>query len=184
MPRPVRMVDYDPGWPMLYEEEKRRIREAVGHKVIAIEHIGSTAVSGLGGKPIIDIMAGVCHYTEADGCISLLQDLDYRDVTPQPEQPDWYYCLSKAYHGETVNLKSFHLHLVKFMSDHWEKHLLFRDFLRTHPDVAQQYCELKKKLAAKYGSNRIGYTEAKRSFIEFVVTQAFQRRIQSSTDDC
>lgn len=172
MPRPVIIVDYDPRLPTLYEEEKRRILEAIGHRVIAIEHIGSTAVPGLGGKPIIDIMAGVLQSTDGDECVPLLRDLGYRDVTPQPEEPDWYYCLSKVYHGETVKLENYHLHLVKFMSDHWEKHLFFRDFLRAHPGAAQQYYELKKKLAAKFGSDREGYTEAKMLFIESVIAKA------------
>lgn len=182
-PRPVVIVDYDLRWPILYEKEKLHILKAIGHKVVDIEHVGSTAVPGLGGKPIIDIMAGVFQSTDADDCIPLLQDLDYKDVTPQPQEPDWYYCLSKAYQGETVKLKNYHLHLVKHMTGHWEKHLLFRDFLRVHPDVAQQYYKLKKKLATKYGSNRIGYTEAKMSFIESIIAQTRQRKTQFSTDN-
>ena len=87
MSRTVRIVDYDPRWPILYEEEKRRISEVIGHKVMAIEHIGSTAVPSLGGKPILDIMAGVCQSSDADVCVSLLQD-DYKDVTPEPENPE------------------------------------------------------------------------------------------------
>ena len=96
VPRPIVIVDYDPKWPILYEEEKRRILEAVGHKVLAVEHIGSTAVPGLGAKPIIDIMAGVEHVADVDECVLLLQDIGYDVVTPQPETPDWYYCLGKS----------------------------------------------------------------------------------------
>ncbi len=178
MPRPVIIVDYDPRWPILYEKEKSRILENIRHKVITVEHVGSTAVPGLGGKPIIDIMAGVHNSAEADECLPLLRDLDYKKG-PQPEEPDWYYCLDKVYHGKTAKLKNYHLHLVKFMSDHWEKHLIFRDFLQAHPDLAQEYYELKKKLAAKYGSNRIGYTEAKTSFIKFVIDRARQTKARA-----
>ena len=96
MSRAVVIVDYDPQWPILYEEENHRILEAIGHKIIAVEHVGSTAVPGLGGKPIIDILVGVRQATDADECVPLLQDLDYKGVTPQPEEPDWYYCLSKT----------------------------------------------------------------------------------------
>jgi GrpB-like predicted nucleotidyltransferase (UPF0157 family) len=49
---PVAVVDYDPQWPLLYEQGKNRILDGVGPKVLAIEHIGSTAVRGLGAKPI------------------------------------------------------------------------------------------------------------------------------------
>jgi len=172
-------VDYDPRWPILYEEEKRFILDAVGHKVIAIEHSGSTAVLGLGGKPIIDMMAGVLRSVDADECVPLLEDLGYVDVTPQPEEPDWYYCLGKVCQAEDAELKSYHLHLVMFASDHWEKHLLFRDFLRTHRETAQQYFALKKKLAEKYGADRVGHTDAKTSFIESIVAQARREQAES-----
>lgn len=180
MPNPVVIVDYDPRWPILYEEEKHRILEVVRHKVIAIEHIGSTAVPGLGAKPIVDIMAAVLSSTVADECLPLLEPLGYDDVTPQLGNPDWYYCLGKGRQGGHV----YHLHLVRFNSEHWGKHLLFRDFLRTHTDAAKQYYELKKRLAAEYGSNRIGYTDAKTTFIESTFAQACWRVAQSSTDNC
>jgi len=170
--RPVIMVDYDPAWPILYEAEKQRILKAIGNKVLAIEHIGSTAVPNLWSKPIIDMMAGVLCSTDAEDCVRLLQSLDYLDVTPQPGELDWHYCLGKKYAGEAASLQNYHLHLVRFMSDHWKKHLLFRDFLRNHPEVAQEYRELKRQLAAEYGSDRVGYTAAKTRFIESVITRA------------
>ncbi len=172
MSHPVRIVDYDPRCPILYEEEKHSILEIIGHNVIAIEHIGSTAVPSLGGKPIIDIMAGLCQASDADVCVSLLQDY-YKDVTPEPENPDWFYCLGKPCQREPAYY--IHLHLVKYMSNHWNRHVLFRDFLRTHPDTAQQYYALKKEFAVKYGSDRVGYTDAKTLFIESVIIQAHQR---------
>ena len=176
MPRPVVIVDYDPQWLALYEEERRRILKVVGHKILAIEHIGSTAVPGLGAKPIVDIMVGVRSSADADEYLPLLLDIGYDDVTPQLGNPEWYYCLGKVYRGEKVRLENFHLHLVKFGSEHWERHVLFRDFLQTHPEVAQRYDRLKRELAAKYGSDREGYTNAKTEFIESVVAQARRQK--------
>jgi len=72
----------------MYEEEKRRVLETIGHKAMAIEHIGSTAVPGLGAKPIVDIMVGVRGPSDAEECVQLLQDLGYDDVTPQTENSD------------------------------------------------------------------------------------------------
>ena len=167
MPRPVIIVEYDHQWPILYEEEGRLILGVVGHRVLAVEHIGSTAVPGLGAKPIIDMMAGVHRPSDADDCVPLLREIGYTDVTPEPEDPDWYYCLGKGPHSVGC-----HLHLMKFGSDSWERHLLFRDYLRTHPHVAQQYYETKRKLAAKLGFDRAAYTEAKTSFIESVIARA------------
>ncbi len=185
MSRPVVIVDYDPQWPDLYEEEKSRILEAIGHKVVTVEHIGSTAVPGLGGKPIIDMMAGVLKSTDADECVPLLRDLRYKEITPTPDEvPDWYYCLDKkVVQPDNLKPRNYHLHLVRFQSDHWKEHLLFRDFLRAHPLTARRYYELKKKMAVKYGSDRIGYTDSKTSFIGSVVSRARQRMERASTDD-
>jgi hypothetical protein len=93
MSHPVVIVDYDPRWPVLFEEERCRVLGAIGYKVLALEHIGSTAVPGLGAKPIIDMMAGVRSSKDADECVRLLQPLGYDDVTPQPGNPEWFYCV-------------------------------------------------------------------------------------------
>lgn len=175
MSRPVIIVGYDPQWPTIYEEEKRRILDVVGNKVLCIEHIGSTAVTGLGAKPIIDIMAGVNDLADADELLPLLREIGYEDVTPEPGNPEWYYCLGKVYRGEKARLQNFHLHLMKFGSETWERHMLFRDFLRIHPEVAQKYDSLKRKMAAKHGFDREGYTKAKTEFIDSVVAQAHRK---------
>lgn len=170
-------MDYDPRWPAIYEEEKRCILNVIGHKVLGIEHIGSTAVIGLGAKPIIDIMAGVNGLTDANELIPLLREIGYEDVTPEPRHPEWYYCLGKVYREENAGLENFHLHLMKFRSETWERHMLFRDFLRTHPKVAQKYDRLKRKMATKYGSDREGYTNAKTKFIASMVAHARREKV-------
>jgi GrpB-like predicted nucleotidyltransferase (UPF0157 family) len=170
MKHPVVIVDYDHRWPVIYEEKKAEIMDVIGHKVEAIEHIGSTAVPGLGAKPIVDMIAGVRDLDEAEECVRLLRErLGYIDITPEPDETEWFFCIGDKTKPEERN--KIHLHLVKYESYHWRKHILFRDFLRTHPDVANEYYELKKKLAEKYGSDREGYTDAKNSFIESVLNR-------------
>jgi GrpB-like predicted nucleotidyltransferase (UPF0157 family) len=163
----VTIVDYDPQWPILYEGERRSVLEVAAEKILDIEHIGSTAVPGLGAKPIIDILAGVECETIADECVRLLAAIGYDDVTPEPEETDWYYCLGKGFHSV-----GYHLHLVRSGSGHWERHILFRDYLRTHPETARDYENLKRSLASEHGPDRLAYTEAKTSFIESVVSRA------------
>ncbi len=172
MPRPVIIVEYDPEWPACYEEEKHLILRAVGGKALAIEHIGSTAVLGLGAKPIIDMMAGVHNLTEAEELLPSLREIGYEDVTPEPGDPEWYYCLGKKHRPDNPRIENYHLHLMKYESETWKRHVAFRDFLRTHPDVAQEYEILKRGLAAKHGSNRLDYTNAKTEFIASVVNRA------------
>ena len=173
MSRPVRIVDYDPHWPMLYEEEKRRILEVIGHIVVRIEHIGSTAVPGLGAEPTIDIMVAVDHLKDAERCIEPLQRIGY-EYQPKHEvsMPERRFFRK----GEPPKGQHYHFHMVELTSDFWERHLLFRDYLRTHPEVSEEYYELKKRLANEYGSDHEGYTESKTSFIESVVAKAKSER--------
>jgi len=172
---PVIIADYNPQWPVLYEEEKSRILGVIGHKVVAIEHVGSTAVPGLGAKPIIDIMVAVSRLADAEECIEPLQTIGY-----EYEPPDKAGIPERRYFDKgPPGARTHHIHMVEHTSDFWERHLLFRNFLRGHPEVARQYYELKKELAAKYGSDREGYTEAKTSFIESVTARARAHKVTS-----
>ena len=177
MAHPVVLVKYDPRWLAVYQEEKELILEAVGEKALAIEHIGSTAVLGLGSKPIVDIMLGVLEPVDAEESLPRLREIGYDDVTPQPGNPDWYYCLGT--HAHANHDVYLHLHIVRFESDHWANHLLFRDYLQIHPEAAKQYSELKSQLAVRYGNDRQAYTDGKKTFVDSVVTLARQKHAVS-----
>ncbi len=77
MPEPIIIYDYNPQWPDMYETERRRICDVIGNKILAIEHIGSTAVPRLGAKPIIDIMVAVNHMSDSLKCKEPLIKLGY-----------------------------------------------------------------------------------------------------------
>lgn len=168
MAHPVVIADYDPQWPILFEEEKGRIQGVIGERVLAIEHIGSTAVPGLGAKPVIDIMVGIRRLADAKECVEPLKSIGY-EYRPEVEAeiPERRY-FDKGLPGA----RTHHLHMVELSGDFWERHLLFRDYLRKHPGVAGQYYRLKKGLAARYKTDRAGYTEAKTAFIRSVEDKA------------
>jgi len=115
-------------------------------------------------------MAGVRDKTSADGCLLPLQKIGYTDVTVEPENPEWFYCLGKAPHST-----GYHLHLMKNQSSTWNRHLVFRDYLRNHPEVVEKYFRLKKRLSKKYGLDRVGYTNAKTAFIKNIELTAQQQ---------
>lgn len=172
MPGKVIVVEYDPLWPEIFMEERERVFKVLGERALSIEHIGSTAVPGLGAKPIIDMMVGVSDAEEGNECQRLLYDVGYTDVTREPEELDWYYCLGKGPHSV-----GFHLHLMRHGSGFWRRHLLFRDYLREHPETSRKYYEMKKSLAEEHGTNRLCYTEAKTDFIESVVAKAKEEEV-------
>lgn len=162
----VVIVEYNPLWPLLFEEEKARILNVINRWAESVEHIGSTSVPGLGAKPIIDIMVGLRSLNDARRSIPLLESIGYEYVpkheTVMPER--------RYFHkGATRYARTHHLHMVETSSEFWEKHMRFRDYLRTHEDTAQEYYELKKHLAARFRSDRESYTNAKTSFIEAVL---------------
>jgi len=125
------IVEYDPRWPALFEEERSRLLATTGTLLAVIEHVGSTAVPGLAANPIIDIMGGVRELSEVTRYVAALEGIGYEYV-PQyevsiPERR--YFRKPRTRQGP----RTHHLHIVELTSDFWRRHLLFRDYLRTHP---------------------------------------------------
>lgn len=170
----IRLIDYDPKWPILYEEEKASILGVIGDFIVDIQHIGSTAVPGLAAKPIIDIMMAIRRLALVENCIQPLQTIGY-EYLGEYGIPGRHYFRKPPGHPHSTH----HVHMVERESDFWERHILFRDFLRVHSDEAQRYYELKREVAAKFVSERDAYTEAKTAFIKSVVDKA---RASKTTD--
>ena len=74
----IAILDYDPAWPGMFEQERANLQSVLGPLVLAIEHMGSTAVPGLAAKPIIDLLVGVHDLTDARSlCVKPLEALGY-----------------------------------------------------------------------------------------------------------
>jgi GrpB-like predicted nucleotidyltransferase (UPF0157 family) len=161
--------DYDPAWPVLFEDESARIRNALGALVLTVEHIGSTAVPGLPSKPIIDLLVGVRSFDEAmQRCIEPMQGLG--DVYI-PEYASWLP-------GELFFRKgppgpwTHHVHLMETCHPRREAFLVFRDYLRTHPEAACAYANVKRGLAASSHDDIKAYRNGKSSFVEEATEKA------------
>ena len=165
---PIIIVEYDPLWPILYEKEKAAILPAIGEFVLGIEHMGSTAVPGLPAKPLIDICIGLRQIDDAMKCVEPLKKLGYEYV------PEYEKVLAERryFRKGPPGQRTYHLHMWKMNSEGWKSHLLFRNVLRTQPEVAREYLALKKKLAEKYGHDRPAYSDAKSEFVKSVLAKA------------
>ncbi|MHA1211112.1 MAG: GrpB family protein [Candidatus Heimdallarchaeota archaeon] len=163
----VIIAKYNPKWPEHFLAEKELIIQVLGDFAKQIEHIGSTAVPGLGAKPIIDIMVGIETLDEAEKCIKLLESIDYVYNPTYEEKFPERRSLDKKTNGIKI-----HLYLVDINTEYWKKHILFRDFLRTNPDLAKEYNKLKEELAKKYRLDRQAYAEGKSKFIKKVEKKA------------
>jgi len=161
----VTVVPYDPDWPHRFDEERRALAAVFAGGDAVIEHVGSTAVPGLGAKPIIDIMVGVPALVDVEDRIPALESAGYEYVPEYEQQlPDRRY-FRKPRHGS----RAFHVHCVVTGSDFWIRHLAFRDHLRTHPQSAAAYYALKRELAMRVSKGE--YTEAKSPFIASVLAR-------------
>ncbi len=170
----VVVVAYDSAWPVQFEEEKARIVAAIGTYLDAIEHIGSTAVPGLGSKPVLDIQASVRNYSLIAECVPLLEGLGY-EYKGEHGIPGRHFFRKP---GTAVSglERTHHLHIVSkdaaLGRATWEKQVLFRDYLCAHPETAQEYYRLKSTLALQFAADRQSYTQGKTDFILNVVAQA------------
>ncbi len=171
--RPIVIADYDPEWPRRFRRECEAIFRTCGRSAfLRIEHVGSTAVPGLAAKPIVDMMPGVLSLADVPPLVATLASIGYEYVPEyEAELPERRY-FRKDVGGE----RAFQLHVVEVGSDFWKRHLLFRDYLRAHDEAAAEYERLKRRLAAEYGADREGYTQAKTEFITGI--EALARREQ------
>ena len=164
---PVEIVSYDRHWPGRFQAERELLLDALGPWLAArsIEHIGSTAVPGLAAKPVIDIMAGVESLEGSRAALVVLERLDYCWAPYRAEVMHWLCKPSPAH-------RTHHLHLVPLGSRLWTEQLAFRDYLRAHADVADEYAALKRRLADTHRFDREAYTAAKAPFVKRVLAEA------------
>ena len=163
----VKLSLYNPKWPEIFKKEKKMLQKALGKMIIDIQHVGSTAVSRIPAKPIIDIAVAVPELSrkEVEKYIEPLKKVGYEY---RGEDRPREHLFVKG--GEEKRI--CHLHMVKFDSKAWKDYLLFRDYLRTHKKVAAKYTKLKLELAKKFSGNRRLYTANKDNFIQKILKKA------------
>jgi GrpB-like predicted nucleotidyltransferase (UPF0157 family) len=164
---PIRIVPYDESWPEQFQRLAQPMRHALGSVALRIDHIGSTSVPGLAAKPVIDIQISVADFDPLDAFRLPLESLGYVFRAENPE-------LTKRYFREPPGQPRVHVHVRRLGSFSQQLALLFRDFVRAHPDVVNEYARLKIELAKQYNrpEDREAYTDAKDPFIWQVLRQA------------
>jgi GrpB-like predicted nucleotidyltransferase (UPF0157 family) len=169
----LEVVPYDPAWAVAFEEEAASLREVLGILALRIDHHGSTAVRGLGAKPIIDIQVSVATLQPLSAYGTKLEALGYVHVP----HPDDRFC--PFFHRPAQWPHTRHVHVVERGGSEERRTLAFRDYLRDHPDAAREYEGLKRSVAAKIvgadPASQERYAAAKTEFIERIVALAVAR---------
>jgi GrpB-like predicted nucleotidyltransferase (UPF0157 family) len=163
----IEIVDYDPRWPQLFDEEAERLRATLDPSLImGLEHFGSTAVPDLSAKPVIDILIAVRSLAEVQASfVESLRKLDYVWWAENPKTDRMFFVKGMPPFGSK---RTHHVHVTEIHGEMWRR-LAFRDWLRAHPEDARSYGQLKRRLAAEYPTDREAYTDAKAAFIDSVM---------------
>ena len=158
----IELTPYSPMWPVTFDIEKARLVEIFGSDAVIIEHVGSTAVPGLGGKPIIDILVGAPAVEVFDRYIPALVETGYKHVEEFQRAFPQRRFLVKT-HGQPGY---FNLNAVKYDTPFWKDLIAFRDVLRGDPVIAERYWRLKGLLATRFRNDRQAYADAKTEFVQ------------------
>ena len=152
----VIVMPYDKEWQTDFEKIKNELENAIGDMVIAIEHVGSTSVQGMSAKPCIDIDVVIKDYSVFDIIVGKLADIGYiheGDLGIKDREAFKY--------TDKPHLQSHHLYVCPQYSAELHRHITFRDYLRTHPEAANEYSKVKEKAAQLFPDDIDSYIEFK-----------------------
>lgn len=158
-PRKVEVVPPDPAWTRTFEEEAGQITAALGDEVVAVHHIGSTAIPGISAKPIVDLLVEVRRIEAVDDLSGAMSERGY-------EAWGEYGLPGRRYFDKRGNRHICHVHTYQRGNPEVERHLAFRDYMTSHPEEAEAYGRLKEDLARKYPTDIEAYMDGKDAFIK------------------
>ena len=150
------ILPYQPSWKDKYEMEKANLLKIFGDKLIDIQHIGSTSVEGLKSKPIIDIGVMIKNRTDVDYFLEALNKIGYNFQAQ--------YQSSTAERHFSIKGDPIEYHLSIAYTDQggfWGRQILFRDYLRSHPDLRGEYSKLKEDLLKADPTGKGSYISGK-----------------------
>ena len=163
--RRVELISYDSNWKDMYKEESEKIKDVLSDIIIDIHHIGSTAISGIKSKPVIDILVEVKDIEAVDQYNNKIEELGY-EVMGEHGIP------KRRFFRKGGNKRTHHIHIFKVGNEEIERHINFKEYLIAHPDKAREYSKLKEKLTNKYTYDVENYTNGKSDFIKEIDRKA------------
>jgi len=163
----IELVPYCSEWPVVFEQEKDDLLNVLDQVVVKIYHIGSTAVEGLAAKPIIDIMLSVKSLTDLDACQEKIEALGYEALGE-------FGIEGRRYYRKGGDNRTHQIHAFQQSDAHLIRHLAFRDYLRCHPIVRDQYGELKARVAINCDNDIDSYCAGKNDFIKLHEAKALE----------
>lgn len=170
-PIPVELHRHTPAWAEAAKREAARLSEALNEQLVAVHHVGSTAIPGIRAKPILDLLPVVGDLAALDAARPRIEALGYA-WWGEYGLPGRRYC---TLDDPATGLRRVQLHCYEPGSPEIERHVAFRDHLRSHPDVAAAYDAEKERCRALHSMNSHAYTECKNAWIRRIEAEAVRR---------
>lgn len=171
--REIQLTPYNIAWKKEFTKEAATLITIMSAQVLEVHHIGSTAVPGLSAKPIIDLLIEVKDIKKVDTYNQRMEQLGY-------EAKGENGIKGRRYFQKGGNERTHHVHIYEKGHPEINRHIWFRDYLRTHPDAAKEYEKLKIELAHRYRFEPEKYVENKTNFIHKIDGLALKWRKGSS----
>ncbi|MCB0851603.1 MAG: GrpB family protein [Bacteroidetes bacterium] len=182
----ISIEPYTPTWAEEFSRLKTELEFLLPHFQFKIEHIGSTSVPGLAAKPIIDIMVGIQDTNQFPQIIQNILTNPYyiyyqafNEFFPERRLfvklkkevneagfPNTFSDLESIPHDLINPLRIAHIHIWPLQSEHWLRHLAFREYLKVHKEVRDEYAQIKKELGKQEWEHGMAYNEGKDAFIK------------------
>jgi len=151
---------YNPDWKKRFEIEAENLHPIFSDKAISIEHVGSTAVPGLAGKPTIDILITVEKIEIADELSEKIESIGYKNLG------DYINKGSRLFVKEANDERLVNLHVFEAEHPHVQDMINLRNYFRSHPEKVEEYSKLKFDLVGKYPDDYGLYRKYKDEWME------------------
>ncbi len=157
----IHVVSHDPAWAVKFEVEARRIAAAAGEAVVRIHHIGSTAIPRIMAKPVIDLLLEVSSLEAMDQKTPMLEALGYEALGEFGIPGRRYFR-----RDDSDGIRTHQAHAFEAGVPDVARHVAFRDYMRAHPLIAEEYGALKQRLALGHPHDMAAYIDGKDAFIK------------------
>ncbi|MDQ0462357.1 GrpB-like predicted nucleotidyltransferase (UPF0157 family) [Caulobacter ginsengisoli] len=157
----VELVPHNPHWADMADAEAARLKAALGANLLVVHHIGSTAIPGIAAKPVIDLLPVVADLAALDASRPAVEALGYV-WRGEFGLAGRRYCVRADETGKRL----IQAHCYQADSPEIERHLVYRDYMRAHPDQAAGYEAEKRRAAALHPDNSMAYNDAKSAWIQ------------------
>ncbi len=170
------VVNYNEKWPPDFLKIKEELLKVLTVSC-QVQHVGSTSIPGMKAKPIIDIDVGLENWKDFEKVKSALALIGYEHEGDKGITGREAFGRNGKVHNEILDSIDHHLYVCSFDNEEYQRHILFRNYLRNHTEARDRYNQIKEEILAKVGSdNRAGYVQMKedeyRDFFEEIIEKA------------